>query len=105
MRAAADGRQMRQTGVYGFGWRRCDAAGLCWARDGRNRPRRGAGENRDAGDVRTGLQAARRPAHCRAAMNFIEANGVSLRYAMEGSGKPIVLIHEMGGTMESWGLV
>jgi 3-oxoadipate enol-lactonase len=38
-------------------------------------------------------------------MNFIEANGVSLRYAMEGSGKPIVLIHEMGGTMESWGLV
>src|SRR5438270_9991330 len=38
-------------------------------------------------------------------MNFIEANGVSLRYAMEGSGEPIVLIHEMGGTMESWGLV
>jgi len=38
-------------------------------------------------------------------MNFIEANGVSLRYAVEGTGKPIVLIHEMGGTMESWGLV
>src|ERR1043165_5599092 len=38
-------------------------------------------------------------------MNFIEANGVSLRYAVEGAGKPIVLIHEMGGTMESWGLV
>ena len=36
-------------------------------------------------------------------MNFIEANGVSLRYAVEGVGKPIVLIHEMGGTMESWG--
>jgi 3-oxoadipate enol-lactonase len=35
-------------------------------------------------------------------MNFIEANGVSLRYAVEGSGKTIVLIHEMGGTMESW---
>ena len=35
-------------------------------------------------------------------MNFIEANGVSLRYAVEGTGKPIVLIHEMGGTMESW---
>jgi 3-oxoadipate enol-lactonase len=38
-------------------------------------------------------------------MNFIEANGVSLRYAVEGSGRPVVLIHEMGGTMESWGLV
>jgi 3-oxoadipate enol-lactonase len=38
-------------------------------------------------------------------MNFTEANGVSLRYAVEGAGPPIVLIHEMGGTMESWGLV
>ena len=38
-------------------------------------------------------------------MNFIEANGVSLRYAVEGAGKPIVLIHEMGGSMESWSLV
>src|SRR5258708_24547715 len=38
-------------------------------------------------------------------MNFIEANGVSLRYALEGSGKPVVLIHEMGGTLESWGLL
>src|SRR2546421_10083630 len=38
-------------------------------------------------------------------MNLIEANGVSLRYAIEGIGKPIVLIHEMGGTMESWGLI
>ena len=37
-------------------------------------------------------------------MNFIDANGVSLRYAVEGAGKPIVLIHEMGGTMESWEL-
>jgi len=38
-------------------------------------------------------------------MNFIEANGVSLRYAVAGSCKPLVLIHEMGGTMESWDLV
>jgi 3-oxoadipate enol-lactonase len=38
-------------------------------------------------------------------MNFIEANGASLRYIVEGAGRPIVLIHEMGGTMESWGLV
>src|SRR5205085_5221953 len=30
---------------------------------------------------------------------------VSLRYAVEGSGKPTVLIHEMGGSMESWSLV
>lgn len=38
-------------------------------------------------------------------MNFIEANGVSLRYSVAGSGKTLVLIHEMGGTMESWDLV
>jgi 3-oxoadipate enol-lactonase len=38
-------------------------------------------------------------------MNFIEANGVSLRYAVEGAGRPVVLIHEMGGSMESWSLV
>jgi 3-oxoadipate enol-lactonase len=38
-------------------------------------------------------------------MNFIEANGVSLRYAVAGSGKALVLIHEMGGTLESWELV
>lgn len=38
-------------------------------------------------------------------MNFIEANGVSLRYDVQGSGRPLVLIHEMGGTMESWELV
>ena len=38
-------------------------------------------------------------------MNFIEANGVSLRYDVQGSGPPLVLIHEMGGTMESWELV
>lgn len=38
-------------------------------------------------------------------MDFIEANGVSLRYAVEGQGKPVVLIHEMGGTLESWGLL
>ena len=39
-------------------------------------------------------------------MNFIEANGVSLRYALAGdAAKTLVLIHEMGGTMESWELV
>ena len=38
-------------------------------------------------------------------MTFIEVNGVSLRYDVQGEGKPIVLIHEMGGAMESWDLV
>ena len=37
-------------------------------------------------------------------MNFIEANGVSLRYAVEGSGKPLVLIHEMGGRWKAGSL-
>ena len=31
-------------------------------------------------------------------MNFIEANGVSLRYAVRAPASRIVLIHEMGGT-------
>ena len=38
-------------------------------------------------------------------MTFTEANGISLRYAAEGAGKPVVLIHEMGGSLESWSLV
>jgi 3-oxoadipate enol-lactonase len=34
---------------------------------------------------------------------WIESNGVSLRYQEEGAGdKTVVLIHEMGGTLESW---
>ena len=36
-------------------------------------------------------------------MNFVEVNGTALRYEMSGSGAPtLVLIHEMGGTLESW---
>jgi 3-oxoadipate enol-lactonase len=36
-------------------------------------------------------------------MSFIEVNGVGLRHALSGSGeRTIVLIHEMGGTLESW---
>lgn len=36
-------------------------------------------------------------------MPFIEINGAALRYDLSGSGdKTLVLIHEMGGTMESW---
>jgi 3-oxoadipate enol-lactonase len=36
-------------------------------------------------------------------MNWIEVNGTSLRYDITGSGPTtLVLIHEMGGTLESW---
>jgi 3-oxoadipate enol-lactonase len=36
-------------------------------------------------------------------MNFIEANGVGLRYELTGSGeRTLVLIQEMGGSLESW---
>ena len=39
-------------------------------------------------------------------MNFVEVNGTALRYEMSGSGaSTLVLIHEMGGTLESWDLV
>ncbi len=39
-------------------------------------------------------------------MNFAEANGTALRYHLLGSGAAtLVLIHEMGGTIESWDLV
>jgi len=37
-------------------------------------------------------------------MPFTEANGVTLHYRLDGSsdGKPLVLIHELGGTLLSW---
>jgi 3-oxoadipate enol-lactonase len=36
-------------------------------------------------------------------MNWIEVNGTSLRYELSGNGKTtLVLVHEMGGTLESW---
>ncbi len=36
-------------------------------------------------------------------MNWVEVNGTSLRYELTGSGKStLVLVHEMGGTLESW---
>ena len=37
-----------------------------------------------------------------AAVDWAECNGVSLRYALEGQGPTLVLIHEMGGGLESW---
>jgi pimeloyl-ACP methyl ester carboxylesterase len=39
-------------------------------------------------------------------MGFIEVNGAALRSDLVGSGAAtLVLIHEMGGTLESWDLV
>ncbi|HEU0059926.1 MAG TPA: alpha/beta fold hydrolase, partial [Hyphomicrobiaceae bacterium] len=39
-------------------------------------------------------------------MDFIEVNGTALRYELRGSGaRTVVLLHEMGGALESWDLV
>ena len=39
-------------------------------------------------------------------MPFIDANGVSLHYALAGQhGPSVVLLHELGGTMNSWNKV
>ena len=36
-------------------------------------------------------------------MDFIELNGVTLRYQLSGRGdRTLVLVHEMGGSLESW---
>jgi 3-oxoadipate enol-lactonase len=36
-------------------------------------------------------------------MHFIELNGVALRYDLSGTGdRTLVLVHEMGGSLESW---
>lgn len=35
-------------------------------------------------------------------MPFAEVNGVSLHYALEGNGPSVVLLHELGGSLESW---
>ena len=36
-------------------------------------------------------------------MEFIEINGVGMRYELSGSGdRTLVLVHEMGGSLESW---
>jgi 3-oxoadipate enol-lactonase len=39
-------------------------------------------------------------------MDWIDAGGVALRYDLIGSGaKTLVLVHEMGGMLESWDYV
>ena len=36
-------------------------------------------------------------------MEWIEANGASLRYELSGSGRDtLVMVHEVGGCIESW---
>ena len=36
-------------------------------------------------------------------MEFIEVNGVGMRSELSGSGdRTLVLVHEMGGSLESW---
>lgn len=36
-------------------------------------------------------------------MDFVEVDGVGLRYELSGSGaRTLVLVHEMGGSLESW---
>ena len=39
-------------------------------------------------------------------MDWLEANGVGLRYDLAGSGaKTLALVHEMGGSLDSWDMV
>ena len=36
-------------------------------------------------------------------MEWMEVNGVALRYMVSGSGdKNLILVHELGGALESW---
>jgi len=36
-------------------------------------------------------------------IDWIEVNGAALRYELAGSGdRTLVLVHEMGGTLDSW---
>src|SRR2546421_1378326 len=42
-------------------------------------------------------QNARRPT-----VPFMDANGISIHYQTAGQGPSVVLLHEMGGTLDSW---
>jgi 3-oxoadipate enol-lactonase len=35
-------------------------------------------------------------------VRWIDANGISIHYQLEGDGPSLVLLHEMGGTLDSW---
>src|SRR4051794_10312442 len=39
------------------------------------------------------------------ALPWMEANGISIHYKLDGHGPSVVLLHEMGGTLESWDAV
>ena len=32
----------------------------------------------------------------------MDANGISIHYELAGNGPSVVLLHEMGGTLDSW---
>jgi 3-oxoadipate enol-lactonase len=36
------------------------------------------------------------------ALPWMDANGISIHYQLAGSGPSLVLLHEMGGTLDSW---
>ena len=36
------------------------------------------------------------------ALPWLDANGISIRFELAGHGPSVVLLHEMGGTLESW---
>ena len=35
-------------------------------------------------------------------MPWMEANGISVHFQLAGDGASVVLLHEMGGTLDSW---
>lgn len=36
---------------------------------------------------------------------WIDIDGHSIRYRIEGAGEPVLLVHEMGGSLESWNVI
>lgn len=52
-----------------------------------------------------GLQAQAAPNTTATSTNWLEVNGVSLRYELTGSGNTLVLLHEMGMSLETWDLI
>jgi 3-oxoadipate enol-lactonase len=38
----------------------------------------------------------------RTTVPWIDANGISIHYALAGQGPSVALLHEMGGTLDSW---
>ena len=35
-------------------------------------------------------------------MPWMDANGISIHFELGGKGPSVVLLHEMGGTLDSW---